>query len=70
MISSRDFTCSSCSTVTGLSNRQVEREEHPPEVDPRQATDINAGRTVGRQWAETLATSGHDLMAADRAVQP
>lgn len=72
MISSRDFTCSSCSTVTGLSNRQVEREEHPPGRTPgRQRTSTRAEllATNGqKRWPPAgtyMTATGHDLMAAD-----
>jgi GH15 family glucan-1,4-alpha-glucosidase len=44
--------------ATGLSNRQVEPEEHPPH-GPGAAADINEGRTPGHHRAEPLATTGH-----------
>jgi hypothetical protein len=75
MISSRDSTCSSGSTVTGLSNRQVEPEEHPiPPTQGRQQTSTRAepaAATGQNPWppAGTYMAAEQNLMAADSKAQ-
>jgi hypothetical protein len=56
MISSRDFTRSSWSTVT-VQRPAVDREEHPP-GHPGERGHIHEDRSVVRHWAVLLAASG------------